>query len=1221
MLQADRSLIDRRDKNESTGEVMTLRGKLGGIRMGDKTERSRPTNNEERKTKRAKREARDEEVKAKQQGGSLLQGSSIVGLKYQPKTRETRRTYELLLSFVTEQLGSQPYDILYGAGDEVLDTLKSELQAKQKKSELEGLLGVMDDVRFAQLVALGRKITDYSTGATVDDDDDGTIDENLGVAVVFDKSDGEEGEDDDEEEDFDVVRDDHGDDGRGEENVMDGQLTANMGAIDGEADTDKVDPRSIDAFWLQRELSQYYDDATASQKMAEEVLTALKTVKDDRDCENKLVTLLEYERFDLIKKIRKNRNLVLYGILLARAANDSERNSLETKMRGDESLAEVLRQLTSGDDEEDERKKKKKSKRDESDATAADISAATKGKQVLDLEDLSFASGGHLMANKRCALPEGSRRKEQKGYQEVFVPAMKPMPFKDDEKLVKIDEMPEWARPCFSGYESLNRIQSRLYPTTFLSDENILCCAPTGAGKTNVSLCTILHTIGKHIREDGTIDLDAFKIIYIAPMRSLVQEVTGNFSRRLKPFGLKVQELTGDHNLTKEQLFETQVIVCTPEKWDIITRKNPAGLVKLVELIIIDEIHLLHDDRGPVLESIVTRTVRQIEAGQTDTRLVGLSATLPNYENVATFLRVDPSKGLFFFDNSFRPVPLEQTYIGITEKKAIKRLQMMNEIVYDKTMAQCRNGAQVLIFTHSRKDTLNTARALRDMCMEQDSLGDVLKDESASTEILKRSADEETKDGGLKDILPYGFAMHHAGMNRADRTLVEDLFADKHIQVLVSTSTLAWGVNLPAHCVIIKGTQIYSPEKGAWVELCALDVLQMLGRAGRPQYDTKGEGILITSGHELQYYLSLLNQQLPVESQYISKLADNLNAEIVAGTVQNSKDAVEWLGYTYLYIRMLKNPMLYTVPDLAEDPKLERRRADLIHTAASILDKSQLIKYDRKTGAFQVTDLGRIASYYYCTHETISTFNTLLKQQLTEIELLRIFSRADEFKYINVRQEEKLEILKLIERVPIPVKESAEESSAKVNVLMQAYISELNLEGFALVSDMVYVSQSAGRLLRALFEITLQRGWAMLAERVLTLCKMVDKRMWQSMSPLRQFTKLPDKIVKKIEKKDFSWDRLYDLRHTELGELIRQPQYGKTIHKCIHQFPRFELSSHIQPITRSTIKVQLTVTPDFQWDDKIHGSSEAFWIIVQVSTTYIDLDLPCSLCSDDLDLL
>lgn len=65
-------------------------------------------------------------------------------------------------------------------------------------------------------------------------------------------------------------------------------------------------------------------------------------------------------------------------------------------------------------------------------------------------------------------------------------------------------------------------------------------------------------------------------------------------------------------------------------------------------------------------------------------------------------------------------------------------------------------------------------------------------------------------------------------MTRVDRTLVEDLFADRHIQVLVSTATLAWGVNLPAHTVIIKGTQVYSPEKGRWVELGALDVLQVI---------------------------------------------------------------------------------------------------------------------------------------------------------------------------------------------------------------------------------------------------------------------------------------------------------------------------------------------------------------------------------------------------------
>ena len=79
-------------------------------------------------------------------------------------------------------------------------------------------------------------------------------------------------------------------------------------------------------------------------------------------------------------------------------------------------------------------------------------------------------------------------------------------------------------------------------------------------------------------------------------------------------------------------------------------------------------------------------------------RLLGLSATLPNYEDVATFLRVDPSKGLFFFDNSFRPVPLEQQYVGITEKKAVKRFQVMNDIVYEKVTEHAGKNQVKLIF-------------------------------------------------------------------------------------------------------------------------------------------------------------------------------------------------------------------------------------------------------------------------------------------------------------------------------------------------------------------------------------------------------------------------------------------------------------------------------------------------------------------------------------------
>lgn len=418
-------------------------------------------------------------------------------------------------------------------------------------------------------------------------------------------------------------------------------------------------------------------------------------------------------------------------------------------------------------------------------------------------------------------------------------------------------------------------------------------------------MLTILNEMAKHRDEaTGTFDLDAFKIVYVAPMKALVQEMVGNFNSRLNRFGFKVGELTGDSQMTKQQIAETQMIVTTPEKWDVITRKSSdTSYTNLVRLLIVDEIHLLHDERGPVLEAIISRTIRRMEQTNDYVRLVGLSATLPNYQDVATFLRVDPVKGLFYFDASSRPCPLQQQFIGVTEKKAIKRYQVMNEVCYEKVLDQAGKN-QTLVFVHSRKETAKTAKFIRDMAIEKETITQFVKPDSAVREILTEEAGN-VKDPNLRDLLPFGFAIHHAGMSREDRGLVEELFADGSVQVLVCTATLAWGVNLPAHTVVIKGTQIYNPEKGRWVELSSQDVLQMLGRAGRPQYDTYGEGVIITNHSELQYYLSLMNQQLPIESQFVSKLADNLNAEIVLGTIRNRDEAVQWLGYTYLYVSLL----------------------------------------------------------------------------------------------------------------------------------------------------------------------------------------------------------------------------------------------------------------------------------------------------------------------------
>ena len=90
-----------------------------------------------------------------------------------------------------------------------------------------------------------------------------------------------------------------------------------------------------------------------------------------------------------------------------------------------------------------------------------------------------------------------------------------------------------------------------------------------------------------------------------------------------------------------------------------------------------------------------------------------------------------------------------------------------------------------------------------------------------------------------------------------------------------------------------------------------LDVMQVFGRAGRPQYDDSGDATLITSHTSLPRYLALLVKQVPIESNFSARLADHLNAEVVAGTVTSIKDACTWLSYTYLHVRMMRNPVLY----------------------------------------------------------------------------------------------------------------------------------------------------------------------------------------------------------------------------------------------------------------------------------------------------------------------
>lgn len=206
-------------------------------------------------------------------------------------------------------------------------------------------------------------------------------------------------------------------------------------------------------------------------------------------------------------------------------------------------------------------------------------------------------------------------------------------------------------------------------------------------------------------------------------------------------------------------------------------------------------------------------------------------------------------------------------------------------------------------------------------------------------------------------------------------------------------------------------------------------------------------------------------------------------------------EGVRWLGYSYLFVRMRKNPLVYgmVATDVEDDPLLGSKRHTLITTSAKRLVETQMITFDADLGTLVPTDLGRIASRYYIKNASIEIFNKMFRPRISEADVLALIASSVEFNQIQVRENEVPELQKLIEAsCPCQVKGGTDSSAGKVNVLLQAWISKAYIDDFALVSDSGYVSQNAGRIVRALLEIAMSKRWAPVTLVLIAMSKAIE---------------------------------------------------------------------------------------------------------------------------------
>ncbi|AXR83425.1 DEAD/DEAH box helicase [Natrarchaeobaculum sulfurireducens] len=532
------------------------------------------------------------------------------------------------------------------------------------------------------------------------------------------------------------------------------------------------------------------------------------------------------------------------------------------------------------------------------------------------------------------------------------------------------------------AFEEFNRMQREAVPALLEREENVVASAPTASGKTALAELAIC----KALADDGT-------ALFIAPLRALTNEKEDDWDR-FEELGYSVYVVTGERDLNPRRARRADILVMTPEKLDSATRKHDSrryDFVTDVDVCVIDEVHLLDADRrGSVLEVAISR-LRRLCAP----RVVALSATMPNVDDVAAWLDAS-EETTFEFDEAYRPVDLHagvKTYTHGENSFADKYRRLYRAL--DIAEPHLRDDGQALVFVSSRQDTVRAAKKARDEIAERDVPIGVRGDYDSHTE-LKDAIENETLYHSMLD----GVAFHHAGLSKTDRDLVEEWFKAGHVELLFSTSTLAWGVNLPARCVVIRDTKIHDPLEGE-VDMSPLDVLQMLGRAGRPGYDDVGYGWVVCDTAEADKYRRLLTDGKEIESRLAESLETHLNAEIAMGTITDLEDVMDWLETTFFYVRGQSKPAEYDFPNLRE--RVRNCLEDLVERGFVETDADLSI---------EATPRGVLASKYYLRLETAATFADLADAvadgaTLEPGDVLEAVATAEEFDSVSARQDER----------------------------------------------------------------------------------------------------------------------------------------------------------------------------------------------------------------------
>ncbi|KAG6814547.1 hypothetical protein H0H92_000074 [Tricholoma furcatifolium] len=536
--------------------------------------------------------------------------------------------------------------------------------------------------------------------------------------------------------------------------------------------------------------------------------------------------------------------------------------------------------------------------------------------------------------------------------------------------------------------------------------------------------------------------------------------------------------------------------------------------------IIITTVHILNEARGSTLEVVVSR----MKTRGSFVRFFFVSATVPNIHDIAAWIGRNgqphvPAK-VFAFGEEFRPCKLTRFVIGVPRSKG------QNDFAFNRSL-------DFKLFA-------------------------VLQQYSTGKPIM---------DKRLTDLASIGIGIHHAGLSLDDRKATETLYLNGTLRVIVATSTLAVGVNLPAHMVVIKGVQTY--QNNTSVEYSDLDIMQMLGRAGRPQFDKDGIALIMCEADLEQKYRSLVQGKTILESTLHTNLAEHLNSEIGLGTITSISTAKEWLRGSFLCQRLQKNPRHYSLDENARP--WEDRVDDLVMQSVERLRQTQLIETpaDGARGAELVsTDFGDIMSKL----ETIAS--------------------SEEFSDIKLRASEKMALNKLLKHQDIRFEiKKLEKTADKVLLLIQAVLAGISLNAPEYKSadsqpqlEAFRIFRHVSRIARAIVEVGVCKQLGAQVKHGLELLRCLTAKAWEDRPiVLRQLEQIGEKSNKVLAEHGIvSISHLLQQDSLRIETLLnRRSPFGLELLTSARELPRYTLSISELDVTSSgggnPVEVELSV--------------------------------------------